>query len=246
MKIAICDDEASARAMMLSWVQCYLNERVAGEEGRVRIFASGEALIDAEEKGERFDVLLMDILMPGQNGIAVGKALRGLGERGAIIYLTTSRDFAIESYEVQAFYYLLKPVKQEKLFEVLDQVRDEKRRQTKNVLLVQTSEGARRVLLDKILYVERDVRCMRYICSDDIITSRTLRGPFREAVSSLLTDARFQLCGASFLLNLEHIAGIDGQSVLFDNGHSLVVPRTAVTELKDAWGQFWLKGGRER
>ncbi len=244
MRIAICDDEYAAQETILSLVQCYMDKYLKGE-GEVQVFTSGEALIEAEENGERFDVLLMDILMPGQDGIAVGKVLRALGEGGAIIYLSSSRDFAIESYDVRAFYYLLKPVKAEKLFEVLDKVNNEMRQRAMDVFFVQTTEGTRRVLLDKILYVERDVRCMRYVCTDEVITSRTLRVPFREAVASLLQDTRFQLCGASFLLNLEHIAGVDGQNVLFDNGYSVIVPRAAVTELKDAWGQFWLKGGRE-
>ena len=81
---------------------------------------------------------------------------------------------------------------------------------------------------------------MRYYCTDATIDSQTIRVSFREAAPSLLADQRFYLCGASFVLNFQHVTGVNGQAALLDNGQAVSLPRTAATEFKKAWGDYWL------
>ena len=57
----------------------------------------------------------------------------------------------------------------------------------------------------------------------------------------MLADRRFCLCGASFVLNFQHVAGVKGQSALLDNGQAVILPRTSATEFKKAWGNYWLE-----
>ena len=57
----------------------------------------------------------------------------------------------------------------------------------------------------------------------------------------LLADRRFWLCGASFVLNFQHVSGVTGQTALLDNGKAVVLPRTAAVEFKKAWGNYWLE-----
>ena len=179
--------------------------------------------------------------MRGENGISVGKRLRQMGKQGELIFLTSSNDYAADSYEVRAFFYLLKPVEEEKLFRVLDQAVEKLTQQEKKTLLLETREGTRCVPLDRILYAERAGRVMRCHCTDGVLDSQTLRMPFREAAAPLLADPRFYLCGASFVLNFRHVTGIKGQEALLDNGEALTLPRTAAVEFKRAWGDYWLK-----
>ena len=79
-------------------------------------FPSGYALLDGAEEQGGFDLYLLDVLMPGLDGIQTGAKLRAQGDPGEIVYLTNSRDHAVESYGVRAFYYLVKPVEAEALF----------------------------------------------------------------------------------------------------------------------------------
>ena len=81
---------------------------------------------------------------------------------------------------------------------------------------------------------------MRYVCVDHTVDSQSIRVSFREMVAPLLADSRFCLCGASFVFNLEHVAGVNGQNALLDNGVTVPLPRTAATGFKLAWGQYWL------
>ena len=73
--------------------------------------------------------------------------------------------------------------------------------------------------------------------------SQSIRTPFREAAASLLADRRFFLCGASFVLNFQHVTGVNGQTALLDNGQTVALPRSAATEFKKAWGNYWLTEG---
>ena len=175
------------------------------------------------------------------NGIELGRRLRSKGDRGELIFLTNSNDFAADSYDVAAFFYLLKPVQQEKLFSVLHQVIEKIHKRHQAVVIVQTTEGTRRIKLEDICYAERVGRCMRYYCTNDTIDTPTIRLPFREMAAPLLADRRFWLCGASFVLNFQHVSGVTGQTALLDNGKAVVLPRTAAVEFKKAWGNYWLE-----
>ncbi len=206
-------------------------------------FPGGTELLAHVERQGHFDIYIMDILMPEQNGIDVVKRLRSMGEMGELIFLTSSNDFAADSYDVRAFFYLLKPVKSEKLFQVLDNAAEKLSRRREKAILTETRDGLRRLNFDRILYAERAGRVMRYHCTDCILDSQTLRVPFHDAAAPLLADPRFYLCGASFVLNFQHVSGVKGQEALLDNGQTVVLPRASASEFKKAWGGYWLVGG---
>lgn len=225
-------------------LNAYLSSR-PDLSGQVETFRSGSTLLARVEDVGGFDLYVLDILMPELSGIDTGRRLRALGDGGEIIYLTSSNDFAADSYDVRAFFYLLKPVNEGKLFQVLDAAVENLKRRRSSAVVVTTVDGPRRILLERIRYVERVGRYMRYYCTDTTIDSQTIRVSFREAVAPLLADRRFCLCGASFLLNFQHVAGVNGQSALLDNGQAVILPRMSATEFKKAWGNYWLEEAGE-
>ena len=240
LRIAICDDEEKQLCQAAAMLNAYLRSR-PGLHGHVETFRSGGTLLERAEDMEGFDLYVLDILMPELSGIDTGRRLRALGQGGEIVYLTSSNDFAADSYDVHAFFYLLKPVGEAKLFQVLDGAVEKLNRRRSSAVVVTTGDGPRRILLERIRYVERVGRCMRYYCTDATIDSQTIRVSFREAVASLLADRRFCLCGASFVLNFQHVTGVNGQTALLDNGQAVILPRTSATECKKAWGNYWLE-----
>ena len=239
LRIAICDDEEKHLEQTAALLCTYLQSR-PGLHGQAETFRSGRALLARAECAGGFDPYVLDILMPELSGIDTGRRLRALGEGGEIVYLTSSNDYAADSYDVRAFFYLLKPVEERKLFQVLDGAVAKLNRRRSNAVVVATADGPRRILLERIRYVERVGRCMRYYCTDDTIDSQTIRVSFREAAVPLLADRRFFQCGASFVLNFQHVTGVNGQTALLDNGRAVTLPRTAATDFKKAWGNYWL------
>ena len=118
LNIAICDDEAIHRREIQTMLSRYLQEHPS-LEGKLWVYSEGKALLEQAREMGGFDLYILDILMPEFSGIEIGRRLRALGDGGEILYLTNSNDFAADSYDVGAFFYLLKPVEEEKLFRVL-------------------------------------------------------------------------------------------------------------------------------
>ena len=240
LRIALCDDDEKQLNQAAALLNTYLQPR-PHLHGQVETYRSGGALLARAENAGGFDLYVLDILMPELDGINTGRRLRALGDGGEIIYLTSANDFAADSYDVQAFSYLLKPVEQGKFFQVLDQAVKKLKQRRSSAIVVTTADGPRRILLEHIRYVERMGRCMRYYCTDSTVDSQTIRVSFREMAAPLLADRRFFLCGASFVLNFQHVAGVNGQTALLDNGQTVVLPRAAAPEFKKAWGNYWLE-----
>ncbi len=242
LRIAVCDDDAAELARTETLLKEFCAQRPDLAAG-VTTFSGPRGLLDALGMGNDFDIYLLDVLMPGKNGIEVGKEIRRLGREGAIIYLTTSPDYAVDSYQTQAFYYLLKPVERRRLFEVLDRAAEVLDRRKDQTAIVSTAAGLRTIPLNDILYVERVDRSMRYyLVSGEAVDSRTLRGSFRAGAAPLLEDRRFFLCGASFVLGLHHVKSVERGKVLLDSGSWAPVSQSACGELKQAWMNYWLGG----
>ena len=244
LSIAICDDEALDAQQIANWVQEYLHGHPE-RYGHIHTFHRGQELLCQVEESGGFDLYLLDIVMPGLDGIRTGQKLREFGDGGKIIYLTVSPDYAIDSYSVHAFFYLLKPLDRDRLFEVLDAAVEKLDSRRNKAMLVTTKDGPRRILSDQIIYVERVGRSLRYYCSGCTVDSMSLRVTFRTAVEQILADPRFCQCGSSFAFNLQHVAGVRGQEVLLDNGCSVAIPRASVSSFKNAWGRFWLEESRQ-
>ncbi len=242
LKIAVCDDDAAELARSVTLLKEFCARRPELAAG-VTTFPGAQDLLDALGKGANFDLYLLDVLMPGKNGIEAGKELRSLGRDGEIIYLTTSPDYAVDSYQTQAFYYLLKPVDRDQLFQVLDRAADALDKRKNQTVIVSTAVGLRSIPLSDILYVERVDRSMRYyLAGGEAVDSRTLRGSFRDGAAPLLEDRRFFLCGASFVLGLHHVKSVERGKAMLDTGGFVPVSQNACGELKRAWMNYWLGG----
>ncbi len=242
LKIAVCDDDAAELARSETLLKEFCARRPELAAG-VTVFGSALGLLDALGKGADFDLYLLDVLMPGKNGIEAGKEIRSLGLDGEIIYLTTSPDYAVDSYQTQAFYYLLKPVDRGQLFQVLDRAVEVLGKRKDQSVIVSTAAGLRSIPLRDILYVERVDRSMRYyLAGGEAVDSRTLRGSFRDGAAPLLEDRRFFLCGASLVLGLHQVNSVERGQALLDAGAWVPVSQTACGELKQAWMNYWLGG----
>lgn len=120
IKIAVCDDDTADRDALLTILNDYCARK--NPDISIEVFGASPELLNAVERGSRFDVLLLDILMPGSNGMQTASEIRRFDCYVKIIFLTSTSDFAVESYEMNTFYYRLKPISSEFLFPLLDSV----------------------------------------------------------------------------------------------------------------------------
>ena len=241
LHIAVCDDDAAELGKARALLDEFIAERKLAAQ--VREFMAGRELLFDVDEGNTYDLYLLDVVMPEMNGIELGVKLRETDETGAILYLTTSEDFAIDSYEVRAFWYLVKPVKPEKLFPILDKAIAAHQKRMTEGIHVKTRDGMARLRFDELVYAEPFNRVVRYICKDGTVESVSDTTSFREKIATLLTDDRFYLCGVSLVLNLQLVKTVDRAAVTFVTGDQLEIPRRAAAELRGAWQRYWLEGG---
>ena len=241
LRIAICDDYEKERAETHRLISRYLSAH-PDLDAAVSLFESGFSLLTAMEARQFFDIYILDIIMPELGGIELGKSIRKRGGTGQIIYLSSSRDFAIESYDTDALYYMVKPVTQAQIARVMDKAIGRLSPRSQRSLLVNTPDGIRRVVFDQLLYVEQSKRTMHFYLTDGtIIQSYALREPISVAVQPLLADPRFLLCGSSFVVNLHRITQIGKVETIFSNGCSLTLPRSLQRTVKQEWTEYWLR-----
>lgn len=240
IKLALCDDDDAQRSDLHKLL---LEYAAARPELALRpsLFSSGEQLLAAVEDDGPFALYLLDVVMPGLSGIGLGLRLREMDRSGTIIYLSVSPEYAVDSYAARAFYYLMKPPEKGRLFQVLDQAVEEMGKQRSACVAVKTHAGLRRVRLDELMYAELAGRSIHYhLAGGELLESTTVRSSFQEAAAPLLTDSRFFLCGASFVVNLFYVTAVEKGCFLMDGGARVALPRHYFAQARQRWQDFWL------
>ncbi len=121
---------------------------------------------------ENYDLLLLDVQMPGLNGIEAAREIRQKNEQIKIVFLTSSPEYAVESYSVQATNYLLKPATKDRLFPILDQIFDLLRK-PEAALTVQNRGSVFRLPYGKIEYMEVISKTIYFHLADGSIKTNT-------------------------------------------------------------------------
>ena len=118
MKIAICDDDALCREQTAALI----GEYAQGKDISVSEYERPGSVLDDAALMGGFDIYILDVLMPGTDGIQLGMKLRQMGMNGKILYLTSSREYAIDAFKTKAIGYLVKPIRKEALYPLLDEI----------------------------------------------------------------------------------------------------------------------------
>lgn len=224
IRLAICDDNAFQRAVLKEMLEEYRQSSAFDFE--MRLFGSGEALLQSVQTDGAYDVYLLDMIMPGINGMETAITLRQMRDGGKIIFLTATHEYAAASYEVDAFYYLLKPVDPDKMKKILGRAFAENGDGGR--ITVKTKAGTERVKPEDILYVSLADRAPCYhLKGGRTLRGLTLRVPFREALAPLLSRQDFEAVGLSLAVNLAAVDRADEESLLLRDGTLLYPSRSA-------------------
>lgn len=225
LRFAVCDDDIAFAQYI-----CGLAARWAGQSGvslKTECFPSAEAFLFRYEERRDFDVLLLDIEMPGMDGVALAKAVRQSSEEIQIVFLTGYADYIAEGYEVSALHYLTKPIREEKLFAVL--TRAAKRlRQGAPMLTLELPGEVVRLPLDTVRWLEVAHNYVTVHAGRDY----TVKCPLGELEK--LLDERFYRTGRSHLLNLAYIRRVTRTEAELTTGEHIPLPRGQYEKLNRA------------
>lgn len=234
IKLAFCDDEISELNNICMLLDRYCVER--NKKIEYVSFQSPLELLAEIERGIRFDILFMDIFMPGETGIDVAAEIRGYDNNVKIIFLTTSSEFAVQSYTVGAYFYQLKPIWEESFFNLMDSVVSACEKEQINSLVLRCKSGITRVELRNLEYCEVLHRTLFIHLSNGKVLEST--GSMDELCRKLESYRCFLRPHRSYLVNLEYVANLSYKGITMSCMTEIPIPRGKYNEIKDAYLEY--------
>lgn len=238
IKIAFCDDDMEVLHQMNELLDRYRVER--NEDITYAAFQSPFELLTEIEKGIRPDILFLDVVMPGQNGMDVAKEIRQYDMNMKIIFLTSSPEFAVESYSVGAYFYQLKPIWEESFFRLMDSVLAECEKKKKNSLILRSKDGITRIDLQQLEYCEVLGRKLLFHLENGAVLESA--GSLDDLAGQLMQHSNFFRPHRSFLVNMEYIQNISSRSIKMVNDAEIPIPHGKCSEIKNTYMEYAFNG----
>ena len=237
-KIAICDDDRQcleeARALIEKWAAEYDKEII------VSPFEDGDALLE-HQKEEPFDVLFLDIMMPFLNGMDVAHEIRRDDEVTKIVFLTSSPEFAVESYDVRASGYLLKPVDYSKLCTCLNNCTKGLEKEPEN-LIVKTVDGYQKLFFKDIECLEAQNRNVKFTLKDGECV--WCIGTFSHYEDVLTVHKGFYKCHRSYVVSMDKVDQFNSTNIVTKSGFRIPIARGLAKPFKEAYFAFMFEKGK--
>ena len=238
MKIAICDDDREERQRIMFLLDSYCRER--NVILTYKDFHSSFEL-SAIAAHEHFDIYLLDVIMPVLNGMELAKEIRSFDKAADIIFITSSPEFAVESYTVKASNYLVKPIQKDAFFHALDDILEKKTETASKTMIIKSTLGVHRVQLSNLVYVEALNRKVIYYLRNGEHLASTER--FSSVCDTLIPYAEFILPHRSFLVNMNYIRSITATDMHLQNGKIIPLAQRRVAEIKKHYLSFQMEEG---
>lgn len=232
VRIAICDDNQSDRQALKELICTIAGYRRKGDVCFWEYSDSRQLLYDLQD-GRALDLLFLDIYLGGELGMDAARTIRSMGSTLAIVFLTSSPEFALQSYDVEAVGYLVKPPSKERVERILNRTFAPSKRPK---LAVKCSGRRAFCEYDEILYLESSNNVTFIHLTD----GQTLRCAERlNTLEQSLHDARFLRCHQSFLVNMDHIKSA-GQDFILRDGSVVPIRVRSRRELTGAYYRYFV------
>ena len=227
--IAICDDEKHMSAHIRSCVSDFFRKK--NRETSLRMFSSGEELLSYNGQ---IDILFLDIQMKGMDGMETARKLRADQFRGFLVFITVLKEMVFQSFEVQAYDYLVKPVDEKQFEKTMERLYASMQNASEDSLLVQKGYEGRIIPKDEIVFCEViDRKIYLNLASGDVVD-------YYERIENLEAklDKHFYRCHRSYLINLKHLKGYKNGTACMDNGKKIPVSRLRSKEFSGVVLQY--------
>lgn len=236
MRVVICDDIQKDIETIRTALDIYA---AAHPEYYVEIdeYNAAADILHRMEQGEAYDIALMDICMPGVPGTDAAEEMLAKNPEMSVIFLTTSDEYAIEAFAMNATHYLLKPFTQEQFDAALD--RAIKKTEDQVLLSLDCVDGVYRVRISEIVSIESQNHYLLLVLS----SGETLK--IRMKLSQMFEEIQkypaFIKVGASYVVNLDLVRSISGNNIEMQGGVKIPVPRRSVEKVQRAYMEYCRK-----
>lgn len=231
MRIAVCEDEKNIAQKLLSCVEDFMS--TTETYFSVDVFLCGLDFLNADGV---YDLLFLDFELPDMSGMDIAKKLREDKKETTIIFVTAYADYVYESFEVDAFRYILKPVEEEKISKALKSFLSS-RRSENHQINIPTARKDNIVNLSEIVYIEADGKysIVRSISNGYFKSTKPIS--YYQKLISELSDSFFQT-HRRFIVNMRYISKINEKVIVFVNGENAEISRRNVSDFNKKYTEF--------
>ena len=231
MNIAICDDDAGTRRQLAEF------SLAEGDVENVEEFSTADKLLVSQK---HFQLVFLDILMPGIGGMDAARKLRARDKAVCIVFVTSVKEYVFDAFDVGALHYLLKPVDRQKFEKVFQRARAEAQSfgEQQEKILVRTRERTETFRKMEILYAECQLKKL-------VIHAQDRSVAYYGKISALEKQlgVPFYRCHRSYLVNMSHIAGYNGESIRLTNGEQIYLSKERYNDFAQSYLRYLRNGG---
>lgn len=232
LKVALCDDDKEVLAQLCALLEEYRISHLP--ELRYTPFTGAFGLLSAIECGEHFDIAILDVLMPNTNGIQAAEEIRRRDEGMEILFLSSSREYAVESYSVRARNYVLKPIDRQKLFSAMDQVISVMDLGAQSGFWVKDIQGGiSRIVPSRLVYCEVVRKEILFHMSDNHTV--TCRQTLTELMKNLDKYGCFFQPHRSYLVNMDHVQRVTKTELILSGEKAIPLSRAKSAQAMEAF-----------
>ncbi|MBR3964223.1 MAG: response regulator transcription factor [Clostridia bacterium] len=228
ISIAICDDSLQDATRLRGVCESFSSAC----EIEYSVFTDAEEFLSKHQKAQ-FDIVFLDVEMPNQSGLDVGKKIRAANNQTIIIFSTSYPQYAIDAYDCEAFHYLLKPISEEKLEFTL-------KRAIKKISLsrqyhcIKIHNTTRRLPLSDIYFIEYCRKHIIYHTKYDVIETT---GRFSDVIDALHNHGFYQV-HQGYIVNFDKVYDFKGYSIILDDKRTVMMSVRKKKEVVLAYSKY--------
>jgi DNA-binding LytR/AlgR family response regulator len=230
IKVAVCDDENKQRETIVHIVNKALE--LTNEHYKIVPFTNGEQLMFSALD---FDIYFLDIQMNKLTGIDVAKKIRLVNEKSIIIFITGYKDYVFDAFDVSAFHYILKPIDEEKLKNILYRALLQLEKKDK-FIVAKTISHSTKIFLKDIMYLESEQRKLKVHTIYDIIEYYHKLSDIEQE----LRECHFFRCHKSYIVNLSYVQSFDNTFITLKNSEKIYISKYRLNNFSKAF-MYYLK-----
>ncbi len=229
MNIAICDDEKIIREQIYEWI-IKENQHIF-----IEFYKTGETLLTAKNQ---FDIIFLDILMEGKNGIEIARELRQKDENVILIFITGIREYVFEAFDVAAFHYLLKPIEENKFREIFYKaIRKLEKRKNQQPIFIKTRNRSFSLERNNILYIESRGKKVEIHTTEKTIDTYISMNEMERQLGD-----KFYRCHRGYLVNMAYVAEYNSESIILNNGECIYLSKEKYGKFVKSYMRYLRKG----
>ena len=237
LKIAICDDTLHYRQEMEKNVRIWAHDR--NREIDIDLFDHGDALL-ASCQTQKHDIILLDIMMPLFSGMDTAREIRKINQVVKIVFFTSAPEFAVESYDVKASGYLLKPLQADRFRQLMDDCAADMEVEPDH-LITRTNHGYQKVLLRHIDCIEAQNK--KVLIHIDNRTHLEVTETFSHFTETLSVEKGFFKCHRSYMVYMPNIDQFTATEIITKSGIVIPIARGCSKIFKDTYFHHMFEKG---